>query len=356
MSGLSRGMPADPILKKAEMNRRRVTRHREKNRKTQTPRNPQGSPVYHKYIYVQEMTSELHMLSHVSKQKKNVRHELSEAPLVKAQVSFDITDHLFYAFKGFHRLPHGSADRDGMFLHLGGVLMYGNHGRGAPCHHIRSTDIISLTHPNVRVAFPGSPFVENFQCIALDESRLLETILRYGTNPAMDGRDRNDCPNAVARRITVGYSQPQSGNSKRSRYLGNVCLPFASFDRAKKIPEDLRAQLGQVLSLAQKYLDAFYCADDPPPMYDQHRTDIFAKKFCSVWGPLCDARFEFVDLFAESGSRLNRHMDYCNDKTAGYDYGASYSYLKEKGGSTYRVNIIMCTRLVCGSAMKKIAG
>ena len=70
----------------------------------------------------------------------------------------------------------------------------------------------------------------------------------------------------------------------------------------------------------------------------------------------CTSRFEFLDIFAEKDGSLNRHCDYSNDYREGYTYGASYSYLikRKKEDEIYRVNFIMCTRVVVGSFMEEL--
>ena len=76
-------------------------------------RNAEKSAVYPKYIYAQEMRTREHNLNGHKKltEKDKVRSITAESHLVKKIITFDVTQHMFYCFKDFNVLPHGSADK-----------------------------------------------------------------------------------------------------------------------------------------------------------------------------------------------------------------------------------------------------
>ena len=84
-------------------------------------------------------------------------------------------------------------------------------------------------------------------------------------------------------------------------------------------------------------------------MSDEFRSYLFGRPFGNYFDKGCEhQKFEFMDFFAEHNGGLNRHMDYQNGKTAGNDFGASYSFLEYYDGKLFRVNLIMVLRRVCG--------
>jgi hypothetical protein len=163
----------------------------------------------------------------------------------------------------------------------------------------------------------------------------------------------------IAKRITCGFSQKQSGNSDRSEYHGEICLPwyhqFLKDDVRWLMGEKMIGDVGKILSLCQVYLNDLYKDQKPAPMSDSFRNSLFGDKFAESISPACTSKFEFVDIFVQSASTLHRHMDYSNGRTPGYEYGTSYSYVRMYEGREYRVNIIATCRHVCDSSIREIA-
>jgi hypothetical protein len=231
-----------------------------------------------------------------------------------------------------------------------------------PKAFIPTTDVVNLEHPLVRIAYPGSSEVFQFQQLGLNEKELVEHVLLKGKTPPPTKRDGCDS-NGIVRRINLGYGQEQGTNSTNSVFVLGHCLPFLDKERVGQISTSLRSQIGRILSLSQELLIKFYPHETQPPFYDARRTELFGEPFAALFSPQCTSRFEFVDLFLESQGDLNRHMDYLNDdENPGYQYVASYSYLFYLDDSTksnpniqneyknrlYRMNIIMASRRQCG--------
>jgi hypothetical protein len=91
-------------------------------------------------------------------------------------------------------------------------------------------------------------------------------------------------------------------------------------------------------------------------MNDKIRSQIFGYPFGTSFHSNCTGRFEYFEVYVESGALLNRHIDYKNDHDKFYKYGCSYSYLinSQTNGELYRVNFIMTSRLVCGKFMREM--
>ena len=166
-----------------------------------------------KYIYVHSMKTKHHNLQqHRTKEKSH----LGGLEDTASQLSFDLGHHSFYAFKNLHEKPHGSAthtlrEETETKLDKANVLHT----------HINLDDTtINKEHEDIKLALPGSSQVLELQLCCLDEERLLEIVLNKGTETNV--RDGG----GIAKRITCGFSQKQSGNSDRSEYHGEICLPW----------------------------------------------------------------------------------------------------------------------------------
>ena len=166
--------------------------------------------------------------------------------------------------------------------------------------------------------------------------------------------------NGVAKRLVVGFKQPQGGHSENSIYIQKtgdgkrLCLPFFNTEEKKlnNMRPELKAAIGKIATDVQQFTtNRVY----PGRVQDQFRNELFGSRFAALWGGDCECDFEFVDLFLESGSMLGRHMDYSNGKVDGYDCIASYSYcITLEDESVWRQNIILTHRTQCDASMKKL--
>ena len=73
-----------------------------------------------------------------------------------------------------------------------------------------------------------------------------------------------------------------------------------------------------------------------------------------AFGKDCNSIFEIIDIFVETGSRLNRHMDYLNGRKKGYDYLTVYSWVGNYGGRTWRLTTIMAMRSYVDASMEEL--
>lgn len=303
--------------------------------------------VLDKYIFVHTMDDiKKHNLVSTSTCKN--RNQLGDIENTTTQLTFDLYHHTFYAFKNFHEKPHGSAlqqfkNETENKLKKSGVHLI----------HINTIDSpINKLHDSVKLAVPGSPQVLNLQLVGLDEENLLEIVLDKGESNAT--RDVE----GVAKRLTVGFKQKQCGGSSKSIYQNGICLPwysqFFEDDVRHLMGPKMIEHIGKILSLSQEYLDDFFAGSEDPPMSDPKRNSLFGDKFASSISGKCTSRFEYLDIFVESGSQLNRHMDYMNGCSKGYEYGTSYSYTHMYDGKLYRVNLIAVCRKVCDASMREL--
>ena len=293
--------------------------------------------------------------------KKNYTHQMAEVHFVQEVVQCDITSHLFYGFKDLHMLPHGNESRDKLEVYTSTFKESGRRGEGGDdiVKHISSNSIRDLCHPNIRVAFPGSREIQEYEDLGLSHEKWLAFVREAGDHSSPRTCVRNG---AVAQRVTLAWSQKQADSHPKTKFHKGKKMPYPSFPEFRHtttgrhfdVPEDLKTELAKVLSLGQVHVDQFFAEEDPMP--DKARTRLFGLPFGCSFSKDCTSRFEFVDIFVESGAVLNRHMDYRNDHVPGYNYGASYSFVvKHEEGKLYRVNFIMCTRNVCGNFMKQIS-
>lgn len=304
--------------------------------------------LYGKFLYFQEMKTANHLLrqGRPNRVKERGRDQWSDVARVARQVTMDVTYEMFYGFKGLSKTPHGGALRNELGTQKGSV----------PSHHICYESVLNKTHDVVRVAYPGSDILRRFTEAEIDKQMLLEMALDKGeachirddVGAATDNGGR-------ASRLTIGFTRPQPGTNPNQKYVYGVPLPFLHKSKIREIPKPARAQLGVVMTLAKSCLADLYSDLTFTPFSDLYRNVFFARRLARAVSPTCDADFEFVDIFAETGCILKRHMDYMNDdETRRYMVGASYSFLIRHEGRMYRVSIIMASRKVCGAAMKRI--
>ena len=133
-------------------------------------------------------------------------------------------------------------------------------------------------------------------------------------------------------------------------------MPYAKFPEfSENKTFDYPRQLANIMSLSQAILNQMYKKENL--MNNNNRNELFGKVSGKSLDKSCTSSFEFLDIFVEKDSRLNRHCDYSNDYRKGYTYGASYSYLIKRINTydVYRVNFIMYTRRVVGAFMDEIS-
>lgn len=288
----------------------------------------------------------MHQHQHI---KHAVREKLSETDKVNEQISVDICDQMFYCFKGFHKLPHGSSDWNGQHASETTLLLKGNNNRGAKVYHIKLDDVINSDHDCIRVCYPQSNKLKSFDFFGHGKKReLLIFMLKQGK--LQEGkRDKG----GEARRMTVGYSQKQPG-AKVTRYIGDVLLPFLQTKGINCMERSLRLAVGRILNISERHLKILYGDQQPLPFFNTERNRIYGEEFTGLFSKEHKSSFEFLDIFIEKMSRLNRHLDYNNGRVPGYDFGSSYSYTIKEGQDTYRVNLIMCTRRQVDASMREI--
>lgn len=312
----------------------------------------QPNRLYDKYIYVQTMKSPKHDLSrNVSKTTKaqayNIRHDSFN---VKEHLSFDLAHEMVYAFQDFHLHPHGSGLWSEKRLDDKHFRFFGCGGSGAVTKHISKKCLFDYSHEKVKVAYPGSDDLKPFQNIHINRSGLLRAALAHGECTPV--RDNNREGTGTAKRLTLGFTRVQGGNSERTEYHNGLPKPFLSMDKLGLLTAGVRLDLSKILTRGQLFLDKVYAS----PYSDPSRTHLFGCPMARYFSPHCLSRFEFVDVFVESNATLNRHMDYQNDPMTGYNCGVSYSYVIYHLSGLYRVNVIMASRAYCGNFMSNQSG
>ena len=296
--------------------------------------------------------------SHVEVEKKlTARAELWEAHKVEESVRFDVAQEMFYCFKEFSKIPHGSSPATERAKNDFYLEQFGNGGTGAKVTHVKLTERLNLTHKCVRVAYPGSPHLACFESCGLDKLEMLKFVLKHGISVEA----KRDSQDGIAMRVTTGFTQKQGDNTRNVQYVVNnqgKTVRLCHSPNTEKVDlmlPTLKEQVGKIMSMAQKLLNIMYGDQQPVPFNDPLRNEIYGRRFAHIFSAECTAFFEFVDFFIETGSALNRHMDYENGENPGYDYGASYSFVIEYEGELYRVNIIMCTRKKVDESMREMA-
>jgi hypothetical protein len=160
----------------------------------------------------------------------------------------------------------------------------------------------------------------------------------------------------VAKRFTVGFTQPQGLQSKdnsevATNGVSRIPLPFFQLKNKKmqaklnKMDASLKAALAKLLTLMSDWTEGFD---------DDLRNSLFGCRLAEFFGETCCSKFELLDIFVEANSLLHKHFDYKNGRFVGYNTLTSYSYVIEYEGFQYRVNIIGTGRSWCDSAMSSI--
>jgi hypothetical protein len=158
----------------------------------------------------------------------------------------------------------------------------------------------------------------------------LDFVMEHGVTDVI----RNlDLPGAISKRIRFCWSQKQHANYAGTSYYRGVKKPYRSFPALKQgrngrrdviLPAPLAEEMGAILSSTQDNIDRHY----DKPMEDHLRNHLFGIPLAKSFSPRCTSRgIEFVEVFAETLSILERQLDRKNDRRKGYNHLSSYSFL-----------------------------
>ena len=310
---------------------------------------------YNKYLYVHQMIPDMfHSLKTQNCIHKNqYRDSLDECSFIKKAIHVDIASRMFYCFNGFEKLPHGSETSSKKADHEKVLSIIGNKESGTIIDNITIAESYNIVHNEIKVFYAGSNPISMFHNLDIDYDYWLETVLKQGDK----NTSRDASTGGVAKRMTIGWGPKQHDKYPKTLYYKNIKMPYPKFpfkglQFGYKIKPEYLKQLSDILSLSQNILDKLY----DKPMNNVLRYELFGKKMGKSFDSTCKSRFEFLDIFVEHASNLNRHLDYKNDWRNGYTFGASYSYLilRNEDKKLYRVNFIMCSRYVCGAFMEEV--
>ena len=289
------------------------------------------------YLYIQELKiNEISLLnSHIAISVKDKNKNISsQIKNISKHMTLPITNYMLYLFQDLHKLPHG--------MHL---LQYKDEFEDVcrqykiPTVHLQSVSN-KFSHP-IMSFNSDSKELNSFKNIKIDEINLIENLLQHGEKNY--SRDKS---HIVSKRMNIGFSRPQP-NSTNSRYEKNLCLPFFTNKNYMKLNKNLIPQIGNIMEVAQETLDSKY----PNAMNDTIRNKLFGK-YMSDQFLVKNSRFEFIDILLHSGCVLDKHLDHKN-ACDNYKYGCSYSFVRTYKNIRYRVNFIMCNRLVCDYFMRE---
>ena len=317
--------------------------------------------IYPHFLYIHLMMNDIpHSLKNPSsKQKEYFRHPMADMFFVKHAIHVTISNCLLYSWKGFHKCPHGTAKIGNARKYENAIKCNGNNFYGGSVTNIFPEDIKYIKEEYVRVAYPGSTEVLQFNNLNIKQSVWLEFVLQEGL--IMNKRDA--CShNGISARIRFGYTQKQS-YSPLFKYRGEIFkMPYTSFpsfrNRRGKItllPTILCKQFSEILSVGQLQMENLYF--DKEVMNNKKRSAIFGIPFGKSFDEGCKSKFEYAEIFVETEALVIRHLDYQNDFRKNYDYGTSYSFIRKRytDGKFYRVNFLMCTRKLCGDFMDELS-
>ena len=283
--------------------------------------------------------------------KDHFRDCLAEISQVTQSVHMEIGSRLFYGWKGFEKQPHGTEYNVNKHLIEKAMKMVGNGRIGSEVLNISHKNNISCN--NLKAAYPGSDYINAFEALNISHNSWLHFILEKGERH--DSRD--DEMLGFTKRLKFGYVQKQCSFHPKAEFFKTYKMPYRGFPSEKQkhvLPDNLRSEAANIMSLGQDILDKMYTKDNI--MNDELRNDLFGYRFGKSYHESCTARFEFFTVIVEWKSILNRHVDYLNDTDDFYNYGCSYSYLivNKAFHQLYRVNFIMTSREECGKFMKKL--
>ena len=286
--------------------------------------------------------------------KKLSRHPLCNVEFMQKTIQFEITARMFYVYEDYHKVAHGTFSLKKWSSLLNAIDSLGNNGEGVDMSILLShSKSVHLT-PTIKLAYPGSECISDFEILNLSHGKWLNLILSKGK--VGDNRDLSQSSKFTGtKRLTFGWSQIQCRRLPKTYTYNNELMPYPSFPifRGKDIlPPCLKIELGKIMSLSQVYLDEFYGVESK--MCNKLRNNLFGSVLGRSFWQSSVSRFEFITIFAECESIVGRHVDYMNAKDDDYNVGCSYSYLIWKDGDLYRVNFVMSNRHQIDSFMKKM--
>jgi hypothetical protein len=179
---------------------------------------------------------------------------------------------MVYAFQDFHLHPHGSGLWSKKRLDDKHFRFFGCGGSGAATKHISKKCLFDYSHEKVKVAYLGSGNLEPFQNIHINRVGLLREALAHGECTPI--RDNNKQGTGTVKRLTLGFTRVQGGNSERTEYHNGLPKPFLSMDKLAFLTAAVRLDLSKILTRGQLFLDKVYSS----PYSDPSRTHL-------VWVP-----------------------------------------------------------------------
>ena len=326
------------------------------NRNKRQKRSKKLNPKEH--LYVQKVKDDKkHKLRRYEKSeiKKQYQEQLSEVDVVETQWNIQLTSEMFYLFKGFHKMPHGMAKNNEKsasknVLKKSGVNVF----------EIRKSDGESTVHDALKVIYRGVPRFNSFcDTLRINKNQWMDFLLEKGKKTNL--RDCNDGKGGIALRLSVGFTNNFPTN-KVVKYVNvkdkSVKLPYLHVESIRKIPKELREQVGRIFDFGKGEVLKHY----PDAFNNKTRARMFGQRFCKMFDKNCRADFEYLEIFLSTGSTLKRHMDYQNGNVDAYSHGASYSLVfnyngenKDFKGIQCRSNFIITARKVCDEKIKFIS-
>jgi hypothetical protein len=288
--------------------------------------------LYYKRIYVHELKTEFQknhglLKSRPSSIKCAVRGQFDEIEKVSSATMFDLsTAGTFYMIKGLDNKPHGQSLVSGAASTLDAY----------ECNGVTVTNVDMLDSPKWKA---GDTSIYYHCCnethqyttpilSALTEKQQMELIeytLKHGENI----KRKRDCPTSVgvAKRLTFGFTQAQGRQSQDSEEAVSgevrILLPlFLSTDKQdcklKKMQSGLRMAFSNLISEMSKLGGGF----------DKNlRQRLFGQRLANAIDPSCTCRAEFIELFVECNSGLDRHCDKMNSTEDNYNFNEAQPIL-----------------------------
>ena len=236
--------------------------------------------IYNKFIYVHRMIDDCYHYLKIqnNKEKQQYRGALSEVSFIKEAIHIEVTSRLFYIFNKFDETPHGSAlveekREDSVVINIAE-----NQKKGVCINEIKHTDISNTSNSQVKVFYPGSEEVLQFEMLQIHYNYWLELVLEHGnTNVCRDNQS-----SGIAKRISFGWGQKQSLTYQKSNKYKGIVMSFASFPEFyRKKTFDYPKELADIMSLGQSILNKMYKKENP--MNDNKRNKLFGKYLENLW-------------------------------------------------------------------------
>ena len=260
--------------------------------------------LYDKYLYVHQMIPDiLHSLSACGKSgKEQFKSSMCEICFTQKVIHVDITARMFYCYNNFKLHPHGTNLVEDKVDFEKVVNIIGNNYKRNALNIIRSSDIINIDHDTIKVCFPGSSHISNFESLNIDHEYWLEKVLKLGKT----SKSRDIVTDGVSKRITLGWTQKQPAHYEKVMYYDGKKMPYPSFSiNNNEYHFSHCKEIADILSLSQHILDGFYGHEEYTPMHNELRSKLFGYSFGKSFHASCIGRFEFLDIFVEHWSSLH---------------------------------------------------